>query len=125
MAGAEDVIDDEAPLDLAFSRFVRLAVGGGFRLRAVAPVPFDRRAVVLLEVVGAAHELGPSASTFDGDMLMTGCAFSVSFGFLSEPLSFASLSSFRCAVTATDRHGDARVNAQVCLERRQIFIASS
>ena len=35
---------------------------------------------------------------------MIGCAFSVSFGFLSESLSFASLSSFRCAATATDTH---------------------
>ena len=53
----EDVLDGIATFDLGLALLVRCAVGGRFGLRAVAPVPFDRRAVVLLEVVGAADQL--------------------------------------------------------------------
>ena len=54
---AEHVLDREAPLDLALAGFVGLAIERGFRGRVVAPRPFDRRTVVLLEIVRAALEL--------------------------------------------------------------------
>src|SRR5262245_32807311 len=54
----EDVLDRKTASDLALAGFVRRAVGRGFRMRVVAPVPFDGGAVVLLEVVRAADDLG-------------------------------------------------------------------
>src|SRR5262249_27825685 len=45
-------------LDRALARLERRAVVGRFRLRAVAPIPFERGAVELLGLVGAAFELG-------------------------------------------------------------------
>ena len=56
-AGAEDVFDREPALDLALARFVRRAVGRRFRLRSVAPVPFDGRTVEFLGVVRSTDEL--------------------------------------------------------------------
>src|SRR5439155_3589373 len=55
---AEQMLNREASLDLALTRLVRRTIGGRFRLRPVAPVPFDGGAVELLEVVGAADDLG-------------------------------------------------------------------
>src|ERR1035437_1592234 len=51
------VIHREAAFDLALAGLVGLAVAVGLRARVVAPVPFDRGAVELLVVVGAADEL--------------------------------------------------------------------
>src|SRR5437899_1970496 len=56
-AGAEDVFDREPALVLALARFVRRAVGRRFRLRSVAPVPFDGRTVEFLGVVWSTDEL--------------------------------------------------------------------
>src|SRR6266487_2871393 len=55
--GTEDVFDGETPLDLTLARLVRLAVERGFRVRAVAPVPFNGRTVELFVIVGTALEL--------------------------------------------------------------------
>src|SRR5262245_42313580 len=54
----EDMLDRKAPFDFALARFVRRAVGRRLGLRAVAPIPFDRGAVILLEVVRTADDLG-------------------------------------------------------------------
>src|SRR3990172_7642411 len=53
---AERVLDGEPALDLALAGFIRLAVGGRLRFRAVGPVPQDRGAVVLLKIVGATSQ---------------------------------------------------------------------
>src|SRR6185436_17796338 len=55
---AEHVLDGEPPFDLALPGFVWIAVDRRLGPRVVAPVPFDRRAVVLLVVVGAAGQFG-------------------------------------------------------------------
>src|SRR5450759_644729 len=52
------VRDRKAAFDLALARLVRVAVAGGLRDGAVAPLPFDGRAVVLLEIVGTAGQTG-------------------------------------------------------------------
>ena len=58
VARAEDVFDGEPAPERALAGFVRLAVRRGFRTGAVAPIPFDRRAVEVFEVVGPAGEFG-------------------------------------------------------------------
>src|SRR5437868_2237390 len=52
VAGAfEDVLDREASLDFALARLVRRTVVAFLRPCVVAPVPFDRWTVELLEIV--------------------------------------------------------------------------
>src|SRR5207249_6156484 len=57
-AGTKYVLDREPALDLGLAGLVRGAIDGRFRVGAVTPVPFDRRAVEVLVIVGAALEFG-------------------------------------------------------------------
>ena len=85
VARAKHVFDGEPSPDRALAGFVRIAVRRGFRSGAVAPVPLDRRAVEVFEVVGPAGEFGRQRRRARATCAIGGRAVSFSFGRLSCP----------------------------------------
>src|SRR5688572_7083083 len=59
----EHMLDRIAPLDAALARLVGITVLGVARNGAVAPIPFNRGAVELLVVVGAAANVNNQANS--------------------------------------------------------------